>query len=121
MDETQMSTTPEATSHHNSRNSQSFYPSEPFRISHFTMRHPVAASTQPNQVGSRFFMWSVYGHFTSFFLDCNYLTDMMKIIRCNGLPLWRHKTHATAQSYVLTIYNPMKIWVTLWILLGLTT
>jgi hypothetical protein len=22
-------------------NSQSFYPSEPFRISHFTMRHPV--------------------------------------------------------------------------------
>ena len=26
-------------------NSQSFYPSEPFRISHFTMRHPVTVQT----------------------------------------------------------------------------
>ena len=41
VDETQMSTAPKATSHHSSRISQSFYPSEPFRISHFTMRHPV--------------------------------------------------------------------------------
>ena len=28
-------------------NSQSFYPSEPFRISHFTMRHPVIEATIP--------------------------------------------------------------------------
>ena len=39
INETQMGKTPEPTRHHNSR--ISFYPSEPFTLDHFTMRHPV--------------------------------------------------------------------------------
>jgi hypothetical protein len=40
-DEIQMPTSLEATSYHSSvqEYSQSFYPSEPFRIPHFTIRH----------------------------------------------------------------------------------
>ena len=40
VDETQMSKPPKATRHHQ-ENYQHFYPSEPFRILRFQMRHPV--------------------------------------------------------------------------------
>ena len=40
-DETQKCNPPEATRHHNSRKYLSLYPSEPFRILRFNMRHPV--------------------------------------------------------------------------------
>ena len=46
VDETQMSTTHEATRHNNSKNSWFFYPSEPFSFTRFTMRHPVAWTFQ---------------------------------------------------------------------------
>ena len=39
-------------------NSQSFYPSEPFRISHFTMRHPVVGKTGKNKT-DRCCWWSL--------------------------------------------------------------
>ena len=41
VDETQKCNPPEATRYHNSRKYLSFYPSEPFRILRFNMRHPV--------------------------------------------------------------------------------
>ena len=46
VDEAQMSTTLEAIATIVQENSQSFYSSEPFRISHFTMRHPVHKNRQ---------------------------------------------------------------------------
>ena len=42
VDETQMPNPPEATRHHDQENYRSYYPSEPFRITRFTMRHPVS-------------------------------------------------------------------------------
>ena len=41
-------------------NSQSFYPSEPFRISHFTMRHPVnSTSFFSSSILSIVFTWCI--------------------------------------------------------------
>ena len=53
VDETQMPTTHEATSHHCS---QSSYPSEPFRIIHFTMRHPVVISFLTSKLARSIFL-----------------------------------------------------------------
>ena len=52
-------------------NSQSFYPSEPFRISHFTMRHPVLCD---NCSGT--FTLRIRTYFASFVTDQNVLTAM---------------------------------------------
>ena len=46
VDETQMSTSNEATKHPTSKKCWSFYPSEPFSFTRFTMRHPVCGALQ---------------------------------------------------------------------------
>ena len=61
-------------------NSQSFYPSEPFRISHFTMRHPVIILWVQAPAKEIFFSETWYQ--LGFFIHTNTLESHVIHLRC---------------------------------------